>query len=129
MSFESVVFTPVVKLLHERYGGRQLYERMKEPGASHHHLSAFEVEFMAERVSFCWATIGATGWPYVQHRGGPKGFLKIGEDHTLALADFRGHRQFNSTGNLLTDNRVAMILVDYPQRARLKMRQAGALGM
>jgi hypothetical protein len=121
MSFGSLVFTPVVKQLQERYGSRQQYERMKRSGGSRDRLSAFEIEFLAERDNFYWATIGATGWPYVQHRGGPKGFLKVIDDHTLALADFRGNKQFISTGNLLTDNRVAMILVDYPRQARLKL--------
>jgi predicted pyridoxine 5'-phosphate oxidase superfamily flavin-nucleotide-binding protein len=121
MSFGSLLFTPVVKQLQERYGSRQQYERMKKTGASHDHLTSFEVEFLGERDSFYWATIGSTGWPYVQHRGGPKGFLKVIDDHTLALADFRGNKQFISTGNLLTDNRVAMILVDYPRQARLKL--------
>ena len=121
MSFGSLVFTPVVKKLQERYGSRHQYERMKNSGASHDHFTPVETEFLSERDSFYWATIGATGWPYVQHRGGPKGFLKVIDDHTLALADFRGNKQFISTGNLLTDNRVAMILVDYPQQARLKL--------
>jgi uncharacterized protein len=121
MSFGSLVFTPVVKQLQERYGSRQQYERITRSGASHDHFTAFEVEYLAERDSFYWATIGSTGWPYVQHRGGPKGFLKVIDDHTLALADFRGNKQFISAGNLLTDNRVAMILVDYPQQARVKI--------
>ena len=67
------------------------------------------------------ATIGSTGWPYVQHRGGPKGFLKVIDDSAVAFADFRGNKQYISTGNLATDNRVAMIMVDYPHRARLKI--------
>lgn len=121
MSFGSLVFTPVVKQLQERYGSRQQYERVKRSGGAHDRLTAFEIEFLAERDSFYWATIGATGWPYFQHRGGPKGFLRVIDDHTLALADFRGNKQFISTGNLLTDNRVAMILVDYPRQARLKI--------
>src|SRR6266702_952253 len=121
MSFGSLLFTPVVKELQERYGSRRQYERMEKSGGSHVHFTAFEVEFLAERDSFYWATTGATGWPYVQHRGGPKGFLKVIDDHTLALADFRGNKQFISTGNLLTDDRVAMILVDYPRQARLKI--------
>lgn len=121
MSFGSLVFTPVVKKLQERYGSRQQYERMKNTGASRDHFTSFEIEFLAERDSFYWATVGSTGWPYVQHRGGPKGFLKVIDSQTLALADFRGNKQFISAGNLLTDNRVAMILVDYPQQARLKI--------
>jgi predicted pyridoxine 5'-phosphate oxidase superfamily flavin-nucleotide-binding protein len=121
MSFGSLVFTPVVKKLQERYGSRKQYERMMDSGATHAHFTSFEIDFLAERDSFYWATVGSTGWPYIQHRGGPKGFLKVIDSQTLALADFRGNKQFISTGNLLTDNRVAMILVDYPQQARLKI--------
>ena len=121
MSFGSLIFTPLVKKLQERYGSRQQYERMEKLGAQSDRFTNFETEFLADRDSFYWATVGATGWPYVQHRGGPKGFLKVIDDHTLAIADFRGNKQFISTGNLLTDNRVAMILVDYPRQARLKI--------
>jgi len=121
MSFGSLVFTPVVKKLQERYGSRKQYERMNRSGTPHDRFTPFEIDFLAERDSFYWSTIGSTGWPYVQHRGGPKGFLKVIDDHTIALADFRGNKQFISTGNLLTDNRVAMILVDYPRQARLKI--------
>ena len=121
MSFGSLLFTPEVKKLQERFGSRQQYERMEKSGPSHDRLTAFESEFLAERDSFYWATTGATGWPYVQHRGGPKGFIKVIDDRTLALADFRGNTQYISTGNLLTDNRVALIMVDYPRQARLKI--------
>ncbi len=121
MSFASLVFTPLVKKLQERYGSRQQYERMEDSGRKPDRLSGFEVEFLEGRDSFYWATTGATGWPYVQHRGGPKGFLKVIDDQTLALADFRGNKQYISTGNLLSDDRVAMILVDYPRQARLKI--------
>lgn len=121
MSFGSLVFTPLVKKLQERYGSRRQYERMENSGGSQDRLTAFETAFLAERDSFYWATMGSTGWPYVQHRGGPKGFLKVIDDHTLAFGDFRGNKQYISTGNLLTDNRVAMIMVDYPRQARLKI--------
>jgi len=121
MSFGSLVFTPLVKKLQERYGSRQQYERMEKSGHSRGGLGDFEAEFLTERDSFYWATMGATGWPYVQHRGGPKGFLNVIDESTLAFADFRGNKQFISAGNLLTDNRVALILVDYPRRARLKI--------
>jgi len=121
MSFGSLVFTPLVKKLQERYGSRRQYEKMEKLGPSQDRLGAFEKEFLAGRDSFYWANTGATGWPYIQHRGGPKGFLKVIDDRTLALADFRGNKQYISTGNFLTDNRVAMILVDYPRQARLKI--------
>jgi len=67
------------------------------------------------------ASVGATGWPYVQHRGGPKGFLKVLDEHTIAFADFSGNKQYVSTGNLMTDDRVAIILIDYPRQLRLKV--------
>lgn len=80
-----------------------------------------EREFLAERDSFYIASIGATGWPYIQHRGGPAGFLKVIDDHTIAFANFSGNKQYISSGNLATDNRVALIFVDYPRQARLKL--------
>jgi uncharacterized protein len=120
MSFGSLVFTPLVKKLQERYGSRRQYERMAA-NAAQDRFTQFETQFLADRDSFYWATIGATGWPYIQHRGGPKGFLKVIDDHTLALGDFRGNKQYISTGNLQSDSRVAMIMVDYPRQARLKI--------
>jgi hypothetical protein len=121
MSFGSLVFTPLVKKLQERYGSRRQYERMENSGVTQDRFTPFETEFLSQRDSFYMATTGATGWPYVQHRGGPKGFLKVIDDHTLAFADFRGNKQYISTGNLLTDDRVALIMVDYPRQARLKI--------
>jgi predicted pyridoxine 5'-phosphate oxidase superfamily flavin-nucleotide-binding protein len=120
MSFGTIAFTPLVKKLQERYGSRRQYERM-ESAESHDRFTEFEKDFLSGRDSFYWATTSATGWPYVQHRGGPKGFLKVIDDRTLAFADFRGNRQYISTGNLQSDDRVAMILVDYPRQARLKI--------
>jgi hypothetical protein len=121
MSFGNLAFTPLVKQLQERYGSRKQYERMEQSGASQDRLTDFEREFLADRDTFYWATTGSTGWPYVQHRGGPKGFLKVIDDRTLAFADFRGNKQYITTGNLLSDDRVAIILVDYPRQARLKI--------
>jgi uncharacterized protein len=121
MSFGSLVFTPLVKKLQEKYGSRRQYERMENLGAAQDRLTEFETEFVAERDSFYMATTGATGWPYVQHRGGIKGFLKVIDDRTLAFGDLRGNKQYISTGNLLTDDRVAIIMIDYPRQARLKI--------
>ena len=80
-----------------------------------------ERAFLEARDSFYMATVSETGWPYVQHRGGPAGFLRVVDAHTLAFADVRGNRQLVSAGNLAHDARVALILVDYPRRARLKV--------
>jgi uncharacterized protein len=121
MKFGSLLFTPAVKELQERFGSRKQYDRFVKTGESQDRLTEYEREFLSERDSFYWATTSATGWPYVQHRGGPKGFLKVIDDRTIAFADFSGNKQFITTGNLATDNRVAMILVSYPQQARLKI--------
>ena len=121
MSFGKLLFTPLVKKLQERYGSRRQYERMEGSGASQDRFTPFESEFLAQRDSFYQATTGSTGWPYVQHRGGPKGFLRVIDKRTLAFADFSGNKQYISAGNLATDDRVALILVDYPRQARLKI--------
>ena len=80
-----------------------------------------EAAFIAERDSFYMATVSESGWPYVQHRGGPPGFIRILDEKTLAIPDFRGNRQYISTGNLATNDRAALILMDYPNRRRLKL--------
>lgn len=120
-NFGSLVFTPLVKALQQKYGSRRQYARTEAGGAAPDHLGPDESAFIAERDSFYMATIGATGWPYVQHRGGPKGFLKVIDDHTIAFADFRGNKQYITAGNLSSDDRVALIMVDYPGQARLKI--------
>jgi uncharacterized protein len=80
-----------------------------------------EAAFIADRDSFYMATVSETGWPYMQHRGGPRGFLKLIDDRTLAFADYRGNRQYISTGNLAVDDRACLFLMDYARRARLKI--------
>jgi hypothetical protein len=84
-------------------------------------LGPAEAEFIAERDSFYLASISETGWPYVQHRGGPRGFLRVVNETTLAFADYRGNRQLLTTGNVSVNDRVALFLMDYPNRARLKI--------
>ncbi len=84
-------------------------------------LSDAEAQFIADRDSFYLGSVSETGWPYVQHRGGPKGFLKVLDPATLAFADYRGNRQLISTGNLQADDRVALFLMDYKNRERLKI--------
>ena len=120
-NFGSLVFTPLVKALQEKYGSRRQYARMEVGHPSRDLLGPDESAFIAELDHFYLATVGSSGWPYIQHRGGPQGFLKVIDDHTIAFADFRGNKQFISTGNIGTDNRVALILVDYPRQARLKI--------
>ena len=120
-SFGSLLFTPVVKALQEKYGSRRQYAKLERAAGGPVRLGPDETAFIAERDSFYMASIGATGWPYIQHRGGPQGFLEVIDERTLAFADFSGNKQFISAGNLTTDNRVSLILVDYPQQARLKI--------
>ena len=119
--FGNLVFTPVVKALQEKQGSRRQYARMEAAGASEDRLGPTEIAFLAERDSFYMASTGSTGWPYVQHRGGPQGFLKVVDAATLAFGDYGGNKQFVTAGNVATDNRVALILVDYPGQARLKI--------
>jgi predicted pyridoxine 5'-phosphate oxidase superfamily flavin-nucleotide-binding protein len=120
-SFGSLVFTPVVKALQERYGSRRQYERLEKSDSTPAPLGPDERDFIGERDTFYMASIGSTGWPYVQHRGGPKGFVKVIDENTIAFADFRGNKQYVSAGNLTTDDHVALILVDYPRQLRLKI--------
>lgn len=121
MGFGSLVFTPAVKMLQARHGSRRQYAAREGSGPTQQSLGPREAAYIAERDGFYWATTGSTGWPYVQYRGGPKGFLRVIDDHTLAFADVRGNKQYISAGNLLTDSRVALILMDYAQQARLKL--------
>src|ERR1700729_1593058 len=83
-------------------------------------FSPNETAFIAERDSFYLATVSQTGWPYIQHRGGPRGFLRVVDDRTLAFADYRGNRQYISVGNAAADDRACLFLMDYAHRARLK---------
>lgn len=119
--FAQIAFTPAVKRLQENDGSRASYARGEAGAASHDPLGVGEAEFIAERDSFHMATVSETGWPYLQHRGGPKGFLKVLDAHTLAFADFQGNRQHVSEGNLAGNDRVALILMDYANRRRLKL--------
>ena len=119
--FAEIAFTPNVKRVQERVGSRRSYLRLEQGEAHHDVLSPNEAAFIAERDSFYMATVGETGWPYIQHRGGPPGFIRVLDEKTIGFADFRGNRQYVSVGNLNNDDRVSLILVDYPNRARLKI--------
>lgn len=122
-AFANIAFTPSVKAAQQRDGSRSNYERNFESDAEvfNDRLGEAEVGFIAAQRSFYMATVSETGWPYLQHRGGPRGFLKVLDDRTLAFADFSGNRQLISVGNLATNDRVALILMDYAQRVRLKL--------
>ena len=120
-SLQRLAFTPEVKAAQEQHGSRRAYARM-EAGEDHHDvLGPSEAGFIAARDSFYMATVSETGWPYIQHRGGPVGFVRVLDDKTIGFADFRGNRQYVSVGNLQTEDRVSLFLMDYPNRARLKI--------
>lgn len=118
--FLNLVFSPSVKAVQTENGSREAYAKRDGAGEADK-LTANEAQFIASRDSFYMASIGAGGWPYVQHRGGPVGFIKVLDEHRIGFADFRGNRQYVSVGNLIDDDRVALILMDYPRRARMKL--------
>ncbi len=119
-NFTLFAFTDSVRKCQEHYGTRRSYARMENAG-DRYQLTANEISFIESRDSFYMATAGENGWPYVQFRGGPKGFLKVIDDTTLGYADFRGNGQYISTGNLHASNKAALILMDYPTQQRLKI--------
>ncbi|HEY5307274.1 MAG TPA: pyridoxamine 5'-phosphate oxidase family protein [Casimicrobiaceae bacterium] len=118
--FAEITFTPAVKALQEKYGSRAQYARMQARGGLAPMLGPRESEFLAGADSFYLATVGETGWPYVQHRGGPAGFLKVRSEAQLAFADFRGNLQYVSAGNVAHDDRASLFVMDYVNRERLK---------
>ncbi len=119
--FAQIAFTDSVKAAQERHGSRGLYARLDSRGETRDELGPVEAEYIAERDSFYMATVSETGWPYVQHRGGPPGFLRVLGPRTLGFADFRGNVQYVTLGNVSMNNRVALILMDYANRRRLKI--------
>lgn len=119
-NFAEIAFTESVKAQQEKYGSRRSYART-EAQERGNEISENEAEFIAERDSFYLATVGESGFPYVQFRGGPKGFLKVIDAKTLAYADFRGNLQYVSVGNLMRNDKAALILMDYARRQRLKI--------
>jgi len=119
--FAQIAFTEAVKAAQTRNGSRAQYRRLEERAGPNAELTAREAAFIAARDSFYLATVGETGWPYVQHRGGPPGFLKVIDPRTLAFADFGGNRQFVSVGNVETNDRAALFLMDYARQTRLKL--------
>ena len=124
-AFADIAFTPAVKAAQTRDGSRAGYARAFERDdgeVSHREIGPDEATFIAEQRSFVMATVSETGWPYVQHRGGPKGFLKVLDARRLAFADFAGNRQLISVGNVAGgSDRVALLLIDYANRVRLKV--------
>lgn len=120
--FAEIAFTPGVKAIQEEMGSRANYARMEgEAEDVNHRLGEAEAAFLRGRDSFYMASVGETGWPYVLHRGGPAGFVRVLDDVSIGFADFRGNRQYVSMGNLAADDRVSLFFMDYANRTRLKL--------
>ncbi|OGA61927.1 MAG: pyridoxamine 5-phosphate oxidase [Betaproteobacteria bacterium RIFCSPLOWO2_12_FULL_65_14] len=120
-TFAEIAFTPAVQALQSKHGSRATYagaQAASQPGEG---LGEAEADLLSNADSFYMATVSETGWPYVQHRGGPRGFLKVVSPRRIAFADFRGNRQYVSAGNASRDDRVAVIVMDYARRQRLKL--------
>jgi predicted pyridoxine 5'-phosphate oxidase superfamily flavin-nucleotide-binding protein len=118
--FLDIASTPSVLAAQAANGSAGLYDK----AGAHRSFDRFgpnEEAFIAARDSFYMASVSETGWPYVQHRGGPPGFVKVIDEQTLAFPDFRGNRQYISLGNTSANDRVALILMDYPHRRRMKL--------
>jgi predicted pyridoxine 5'-phosphate oxidase superfamily flavin-nucleotide-binding protein len=119
--FAELVFTASVRAEQAARGSRQAYERFEQGDDHNDALGPQEAAFIGMRDSFYMATVSETGWPYIQHRGGPAGFLKVLDEKTIGFADFRGNRQYVSVGNLKLGDRVSLFLMDYASKARLKI--------
>jgi len=116
-----IAFTPSVKGIQTRKGSRAAYARMEQNGGWETSIDENLAQFIAEQTSFFMATSNAEGQPYIQHRGGPPGFLRVLDQHTLGFADFRGNRQYISQGNLLENSKLHLFLIDYAHRRRVKI--------
>lgn len=120
MKYSALAFSEASKRLQTLAGSRSNYariEQQQQPEA----LTEAEVEFISQRDSFYMASVGENGFPYIQFRGGPKGFLKVLDEKRIGFIDFSGNKQFISVGNLTTNNKVSIILLDYPSKTRLKL--------
>ena len=119
-NFAEIAFTEAVKKLQEKHGSRKSYERMEKFSVVDG-LTNNEKSFIENRDSFYMASIGVKEFPYIQHRGGPKGFLKVLDSKQIGFVDFVGNKQYVSVGNIATNNNVSLIILDYPTRTRLKI--------
>ena len=116
-----IAFTPTVKAIQQRLGSRQSYEKMEQGHGWQSRVTPELAAFIAERDTFFLGTANASGQPYIQHRGGPPGFLKVINETTLGFADFRGNRQFLSMGNLEENDKAFIFLIDFANRRRIKV--------
>jgi predicted pyridoxine 5'-phosphate oxidase superfamily flavin-nucleotide-binding protein len=124
--FGSFVFTPSVQAEQEKRGTRDACAKMAARPAPKE-LGEDEIAYLTSRTSIYMATVSQTGWPYIQHRGGPAGFIKVLNPKTISFADYRGNRQYVTTGNLKGDDRVSIFALDYARKARLKLLGHAAL--
>ena len=119
--FAEIAFTESVRDVQRELGSRAGYAAMDQGEDYNHVLGEREAAFIRARDSFYMASVGETGWPYVQHRGGPVGFVKVLDERTIGFADFSGNRQYVTLGNVRRDDRVSLFFMDYPNRTRLKV--------
>ena len=120
-AYYDIAFTPAVRAVQTRMGSRATYAPLDHTDDRRDALTADEAEFIHERDGFYQASVSESGWPYVQFRGGPAGFLRVLDAKTIGYADFRGNLQYISVGNLSKDDRVSIILMDYASKSRLKL--------
>ncbi|HEY1165576.1 MAG TPA: pyridoxamine 5'-phosphate oxidase family protein [Chitinophaga sp.] len=120
MNYSKFAFTDAIKTIQRRLGSRDTYERV-ENRSYVDGLTPIEKEFISQLDSFYMASFGENGFPYIQHRGGPKGFIKVIDNETLGIVDFSGNRQYISVGNISKNPKVSLILLSYPLQARLKI--------
>lgn len=116
-----VAFTPAVKAIQSRKGSRHAYARMEQRGSWETVVTPELQDFVAKQTSFYLATVNSQGQPYIQHRGGPAGFLRVLDEHTLAFVDYSGNKQYISTGNLSENPKAHIFLMDYEHRQRIKI--------
>lgn len=119
--YAEIAFTDAVQQVQQAQGSRAGYAKMQQGDDYNDRLGEPEAAFIAQRDSFYIASVSETGWPYLQHRGGPAGFMRVLDERTLGFADFRGNRQYVSTGNFINNDRVSLFFMDYPNRRRLKL--------
>ncbi|MCQ6957043.1 pyridoxamine 5'-phosphate oxidase family protein [Mucilaginibacter aquariorum] len=120
MNYSEIAFSDAAKDLQEKYGSRNAYEQREKL----HVVDGFtenETLFISDQDHFYMASTGLNGYPYIQHRGGPKGFIKVLDNHRIAFIDFSGNKQYISAGNIETNPKVALIMISYPHKARLKL--------
>ncbi|MET0462556.1 MAG: pyridoxamine 5'-phosphate oxidase family protein [Chitinophagaceae bacterium] len=120
MNYSNLAFSDVIKSIQDRLGSRGTYERVEKMSYVDG-LTAIESSFIGQMDSFYMASFGENGFPYIQHRGGPQGFIKVIDQETIGIVDFQGNRQYISVGNIQTNPKVSLIMVSYPLRARLKI--------